>query len=180
MTGAACLEESGMEQMTELLRCMTLMQEMEYAGGLWMTWSNRPTTHKVGQHLVEDMNTNTEKDDRIQEDVVMTDQGGEVVEMEVVEHAHLDFMTLELGLDEVHYMECGEKFLGNEELIAHEEMDRLLSSLQDVEQSDEQAGVNLVRVGVSEDRDGDGIDKEAYFGAGSWWMVVRASRTPEI
>ena len=169
LTGAACLEESGMEQMTELLRCMTLMQEMEYAGGLWMTWSNRPTTHEVGQHLLEDMNTNTEKDDRIQEDVVMTDQGGEVVEMEVVEHAHLDFLTLELGLDEVH-MECGEKFLGNEELIAHEEMDRLLSSLQDVEQSAEQAGVNEDRVGVSEDRDGDGIDKEAYFGAGSWWM----------
>ena len=168
-------EESGLQEMTELLKCMTLMQELECASGMWMTWSSnrlslsgvasrqsneslsrqetvysgqdenllvkalgekdeRQDIHIDGQHLSEDMEISRDVDE------TLSDLAGEVVEMEVIEHARLDFLYLELGLEEVPMdVDGGGKFVDNEEVAAHEELDNLLSGQTEVK--DDRYGV---------------------------------------
>ena len=122
----------------------------------------RQDIHIDGQHLGEDM--------EISRDVDMTviDLAGEVVEMEVIEHARLNFLSLELGLEEVPMdVDGGGKFVDNEEVAAHEELDRLLSGQTEVK--DDRYGVLGNDSGLRAN-DGDLCDSQAYFGGGTWWQ----------
>jgi hypothetical protein len=97
----------------------------------------------------------------------------EVVEMEVVEHAFLDFLTLELGLDEVTVEYGTTMFVKDEEKTAHNELDKLIGRLQGVDQDEDQTEVRDDYTEVRLDNAGDQEDlcsQDAYYGGGSWWQ----------
>jgi hypothetical protein len=108
------------EGIIDRLKCMTLMQEMECASEGWMTWQCEMEEMDCGDGVVLD-STGCVGDNN-------------TVEMEVVEHAFLDFLTLELGLDEVTVEYGTTMFVKDEEKTAHNELDKLIGRLQVVDQ----------------------------------------------
>ena len=98
----------------------------------------------------------------------MTDdeQSMELVEDEAVEHAYLDFMEMELGLDNA-LVVSGSGFECEEEGTAHAEIDSWLDYLQNRSQGEDCGG------GDQEDVVGVLVDKYssvAYYGGGTWWL----------
>ena len=98
----------------------------------------------------------------------MTDdeQSMELVEDEAVEHAYLDFMEMELGLDNA-LVVSGSGFECEEEGTAHAEIDSWLDYLQNRSQGEDCGG------GDQEDVVGVVVDKYssvAYYGGGTWWL----------
>ena len=89
----------------------------------------------------------------------------DLVEDECIEHAFLDFMYMELVMEEVR-VEPGEGLSGDEEWIAHTELDEILGLSR--------VGCHEDMVdGVRDDSGGGRIDKcsrKAYYGEGTWWL----------
>jgi hypothetical protein len=94
----ADLQQSGIEHLEELLKCMTVMQEMECASEGWMSW----------QPGIEDMDCSC----GMVLDSTVVGNGNDGVCKD--EHAYLDFLTMELGLGEVN-VEDGARFENDEE-----------------------------------------------------------------
>ena len=67
------------------------------------------------------------------------DCGMELVEDEVIEHAFLDFMKMELGL-EIVLLEPGTLFTEDEEIKAHAELDSILDCVHRGSQDDMEIG----------------------------------------
>ena len=89
----------------------------------------------------------------------------DLVEDECVEHAFLDFIGMELGLDEV-IVEPGQGFSGKEEWLAHAELEKMLCLIQRGYHEDIVVGVEGDHGGVIEDRCSTG----AYYDGGTWWL----------
>ena len=88
-----------------------------------------------------------------------------LVEDEVIEHAFLDFMKLEFGLENFK-VETGAVFDEDEEMSAHAELDRMLFFVQKESQED-------MEVGDQDDPGGvltDNCNRKAYKDGGTWWL----------
>ena len=110
---------------------------------------------------------------------VQADEDVMEVEMEAVEHAYLDFMVMELGL-ESNTVLSDWMFNRKEENNAHTELDELWKELSGKSLEVEYHGVlndidKEERAGHGEDL----CDKDAYFNGGMWWIDrwVRTSGT---
>ena len=99
--------------------------------------------------------------------------------MKAVEHAYLDFMVMELGL-ESNAVVSDWKFNRKEENISHTELDELWKELSGKSLEVEYHGV--LNDMDKEERAGQGEDlcgKDVYFNGGMWWIDrwVRTSGT---
>ena len=94
----------------------------------------------------------------------MTDQ----VESEMMEHAYLDFLDLDLGLD-FSNMNYGQRFVKDEEKEAHMELDIWLED-HEVSRRQEDGGQEERMKLELRIPDGDLCNSGAYFGEGTWWI----------
>ena len=87
------------------------------------------------------------------------------VEDEVIEHAHLDFvaMDLDIVLDD---LDDGEKFQEGEEELAHMELDTIMVRLCGRGKDDRKQN-NLEK---TQDDQEDIFNWMAYYGGGTWWL----------
>ena len=146
------------DRLEEMMKCVTLMTDMEDASTMWRKWGSSVVC--VDSERAIEM----EVDEPNGMDLGMM----EVVEDECVEHAFLDFLHMELGMDEVR-VEPGEGFRGDEEWAAHAELDEILGLSGGRCQDDMGTEVRI-----------DKCNREAYYGGGTWWLDRWLQGRPEI
>ena len=107
--------------------------------------------------------------------VPLTSVSDNICQVSTFQHAFSDFMHIELGMEEVR-VEPGEGLSGDEEWIAHAELDEILGL------SRVGCHENMVD-GVRDDSGSGRIDKcsrKAYYGEGTWWLDRWLQGRPEM
>ena len=149
------------DRLEEMMRCVTLMTDREDASATWRTWGSSDSERAIRMEVGDSNCIALEMMD--------------LVEDECVEHAFLDFMHMELGMEEV---KVEPRFSGDEELVAHAELDEILGLAPDrcheymVTEVRDEHGDGGVRI--------DKCRKEAYYGGGTWWLDRWLEERPEM
>ena len=127
-------DEYMVDQLEELMRSLKLVQELEDTCGAWRTW-------RISSLSVEGSRENPQSGLPA---VDVLDHDHPEVEDEAVEHAHLDFVAMDLDLL-VNNLDAGVQFLEWEEELAHWELDQIAMRLCDPEK-DERKQTSLYRI----------------------------------
>ena len=148
-------DEYMVDQLEELMRSLKLVQELEDTCGAWRTW-------RISSLSVEGSRENPQSGLPA---VDVLDHDHPEVGDEAVEHAHLDFVAMDLDLV-VNNLDAGVQFLEWEEELAHWELDQIAMRLCDPEK-DERKQNSLCRI---MDKQEDICNWGAYHSGGTWWL----------
>ena len=155
------------DNLSELMRCMSLVEEMEEGRSDWLEWQE---DHDGGAAIL-DNGRGSWQPIALNRWTGIRNQQDDIVESEVLEHAYLDFLGMDLGIG----MNCdntaGSGFSGQEESEAHEELDSILDSIKPGFKRKQE--VQEMESGTSTDL----CNSLAYYGGGTWWLDRWLSRS---